>query len=60
MRNLSEFSDSHLRIFDRPDVPDTASIRDVYLVGICGTGMGSLAGLFHEAGFEVRGSDAAT
>jgi UDP-N-acetylmuramate: L-alanyl-gamma-D-glutamyl-meso-diaminopimelate ligase len=29
----------------------------VHLVGICGTGMGSLAGLFRAAGWEVRGSD---
>ena len=29
-----------------------------HLIGICGTGMGSLAGLLHLAGHEVRGSDA--
>ncbi|MFQ5719192.1 MAG: UDP-N-acetylmuramate--L-alanine ligase [Acidobacteriota bacterium] len=29
----------------------------VHLIGICGTGMGSLAGLFRDAGWEVRGSD---
>jgi len=29
----------------------------VHLVGICGTGMGSLAGLFQAAGWRVRGSD---
>jgi UDP-N-acetylmuramate: L-alanyl-gamma-D-glutamyl-meso-diaminopimelate ligase len=29
----------------------------VHLIGICGTGMGSLAGLLAEAGYEVRGSD---
>ncbi len=29
----------------------------IHLVGICGTGMGSLAGLLAEAGYEVRGSD---
>ncbi|MFQ5877515.1 MAG: UDP-N-acetylmuramate:L-alanyl-gamma-D-glutamyl-meso-diaminopimelate ligase [Acidobacteriota bacterium] len=34
-------------------------IRRVHLIGICGTGMGSLAGLLADAGFEVRGSDAA-
>jgi UDP-N-acetylmuramate: L-alanyl-gamma-D-glutamyl-meso-diaminopimelate ligase len=31
--------------------------RRVHLVGICGTGMGSLAGLFRAAGWEVQGSD---
>jgi UDP-N-acetylmuramate: L-alanyl-gamma-D-glutamyl-meso-diaminopimelate ligase len=29
----------------------------IHLIGICGTGMGSLAGLLHEAGHDVRGSD---
>ena len=60
MRKLEDFPDAHLRIFDRPDVPAAEDISDVYLIGICGTGMGSLAGLFHEAGYKVRGSDAAT
>jgi len=31
----------------------------VHLVGICGTGMGSLAGLLASRGFQVTGSDAA-
>jgi len=31
--------------------------RRIHLIGICGTGMGSLAGLLVEAGHEVRGSD---
>src|SRR5262245_5532141 len=34
------------------------SIRRIYLIGICGTAMTSLAGLLKEKGFEVRGSDA--
>ncbi len=29
----------------------------LHLIGICGTGMGSVAGLLKEAGHEVRGSD---
>jgi len=33
------------------------SIRRVHLIGVCGTGMGSLAGLLADAGYEVRGSD---
>ncbi|MEM1026041.1 MAG: Mur ligase domain-containing protein [Myxococcota bacterium] len=32
----------------------------VHLIGICGTGMGSFAGLLKEAGHVVRGSDQAT
>ena len=31
----------------------------VHLVAICGTGMGSLAGLLKEAGHRVKGSDKA-
>lgn len=31
--------------------------RHVHLIGICGTGMSALAGLFHEAGCTVTGSD---
>lgn len=59
MKQLSEFDDAHLRIFDRPRVPPASEISDVYLIGICGTGMGSLAGLFKSAGFTVSGSDRA-
>lgn len=29
----------------------------IHLIGICGTGMGSLAGLLQSAGFQVSGSD---
>ena len=57
MKKLTDFPDAHLRIFDRPPVPD--AIDEVYLIGICGTGMGSLAGLFQQAGYRVRGSDRA-
>ncbi len=56
MKRLEDFADSHLRIFERPALP--ADPEDVYLIGICGTGMGSLAGLFAEAGRAVSGSDA--
>ena len=56
MRKLTEYADSHLRIFERPPLPKT--VRDVYLIGICGTGMGSLAGLLQQAGYRVSGSDA--
>lgn len=52
-------SDTNLRSFDRPAVPAPDAINDVYLIGICGTGMGSLAQLFDEAGYNVRGSDEA-
>src|SRR5262249_9712519 len=34
-----------------------ASAMKLHLVGICGTGMGALAGLLKAAGHDVRGSD---
>jgi UDP-N-acetylmuramate: L-alanyl-gamma-D-glutamyl-meso-diaminopimelate ligase len=33
--------------------------QDIYLIGICGTAMASLAGMLREQGHRVRGSDAA-
>lgn len=57
MKNVAELPDASLRLFRRPDVPPPEQIRDVYLIGICGTGMGSLAGLLQQAGYRVRGSD---
>ncbi len=54
---IEELPDASLRSFARPEVPPPASIEDVYLIGICGTGMGALAGLFKQAGYEVRGAD---
>ncbi len=60
MKDLRDFPDAHLRMFDRPPPPNPADVHDVYMIGICGTGMGSLAGLFSQAGYDVRGSDAAT
>lgn len=32
-------------------------VKKIYFMGICGTGMGSLAGLLKEMGYEVSGSD---
>ncbi len=32
-------------------------VKSVHLIAICGTGMGALAAMFKEAGFEVTGSD---
>jgi UDP-N-acetylmuramate: L-alanyl-gamma-D-glutamyl-meso-diaminopimelate ligase len=32
-------------------------VRSIHLIAICGTGMGALAGMLKEAGFEVTGSD---
>jgi UDP-N-acetylmuramate: L-alanyl-gamma-D-glutamyl-meso-diaminopimelate ligase len=41
------------------EVPQLKSGAHVHLMGICGTGMGSLAGMFHSKGFRVTGSDQA-
>lgn len=38
-----------------PALPET--IDKIHLIGICGTGMGSLAGMLAESGYTVRGSD---
>lgn len=59
MRRLEDFPDADLRVFPRPPLPPPDQIRSVYLIGICGKGMGALAELLAEAGYEVRGSDEA-
>ena len=59
MHSAQELPDAHLRIFDRPPVPPPDDIESIYLIGICGTGMGTLAGLLDEAGYDVAGSDEA-
>ncbi|MEM0963266.1 MAG: Mur ligase family protein [Bacteroidota bacterium] len=59
MRRLEDFADADLRVFDRPPLPAPEQIRSVYLIGICGKGMGALAELLAEAGYDVRGSDEA-
>ncbi|MBC7794171.1 MAG: UDP-N-acetylmuramate dehydrogenase, partial [Clostridia bacterium] len=33
------------------------SSKDIYFIGICGTGVGALAGLLKAQGHHVRGSD---
>ncbi len=38
-------------------LPSKDETRSIHFIGIAGTGMGSLAGLAKEAGFEVTGSD---
>ena len=59
MRTLEDFPDAELRVFDRPPLPPREAVRHVYLVGICGKGMGALAELLAADGLAVRGSDAA-
>jgi UDP-N-acetylmuramate: L-alanyl-gamma-D-glutamyl-meso-diaminopimelate ligase len=40
-------------------LPDPKSIRSVHVLGIAGTAMGALAGMLHDAGYQVTGSDTA-
>jgi UDP-N-acetylmuramate: L-alanyl-gamma-D-glutamyl-meso-diaminopimelate ligase len=40
-----------------PHVKDLSGVRRVYLIGICGTAMASLAGMLRQRGYEVAGSD---
>src|SRR6188474_91218 len=40
-----------------PHLKDLSGVRRVYLIGICGTAMASLAGMLRERGYEVAGSD---
>jgi UDP-N-acetylmuramate: L-alanyl-gamma-D-glutamyl-meso-diaminopimelate ligase len=58
MKKLTDLPDAHLRTFERPDPPSPEDVEEIYLIGVCGTGMGSLAGLLKDAGYAVRGSDA--
>jgi UDP-N-acetylmuramate: L-alanyl-gamma-D-glutamyl-meso-diaminopimelate ligase len=55
--SIEDLPDASLRRFERPDVPPPSALEEIYLIGICGTGMGALAGLFHQAGYDVRGAD---
>ncbi len=40
-----------------PHVNELQNIKRVYLIGICGTAMASLAGMLQQRGYEVSGSD---
>lgn len=55
--SIDDLPDAELRRFPRPPAPPPDAIEDVYLIGICGTGMGALAGLLKEAGYTVWGAD---
>src|SRR5215210_3407304 len=40
-----------------PHVKQLTDVKRVYLIGICGTAMASLAGMLQQRGYEVAGSD---
>lgn len=54
-KKLEALSDCADRVFERPELPKNP--KKFHIVGICGTAMGALAGLLHEKGFSVSGSD---
>ncbi len=37
--------------------PNISTIRQIHMIGICGTGMAALAGLLKEMGYRIKGSD---
>jgi UDP-N-acetylmuramate: L-alanyl-gamma-D-glutamyl-meso-diaminopimelate ligase len=37
--------------------PNISKIRQIHMIGICGTGMAALAGLLKEKGYRIKGSD---
>lgn len=43
--------------YQRGQIPNLRSGAHIHLMGICGTAMGSLAGLLKEQGYKVTGSD---
>ena len=59
MRRLEDFPDADLRVFNRPPLPPASDIESAHFIGVCGKGMGALAELMAEAGYDVRGSDEA-
>ena len=38
-------------------IPAAETLQSIHLMAICGTGMGSFAGLLHREGFRITGSD---
>ena len=40
-----------------PHIKELNEVKRVYLIGICGTAMASLAGMLQQRGYEVAGSD---
>ena len=54
---LRVLADADIRSARRNEPEGISDIKKVHLTGVCGTAMGSLAGLFQEAGYEVSGSD---
>ena len=43
---------------DTSQLPDLSQVRSIHILGICGTAMGTFAGMLVAKGYEVTGSDA--
>jgi len=46
------------KAIDTSELPDLSGVRSIHILGICGTAMGTFAGMLVAKGFEVTGSDA--
>lgn len=46
-----------MTLLNRPPVPALSAVKHVHMIAICGTGMGSLAGMLKSTGLRVTGSD---
>jgi len=56
-KKLEVLEHADVRKGERGKVPQTTEIKKIYIIGICGTAMGSLAGLLKQAKYEVFGCD---
>lgn len=55
LNKIKKLLDADQRIFDRPALPENP--KTIHIIGVCGTAMGTLAGLLVEKGYKVSGSD---
>ncbi len=46
------------KAIDQSELPDLSTVRSIHILGICGTAMGTFAGMLVAKGYEVTGSDA--
>ena len=46
------------KAIDTSDLPDLSHVRSIHILGICGTAMGTFAGMLSAKGYRVTGSDA--
>ena len=46
------------KAIDKSELPDLSAGRSIHILGICGTAMGTFAGMLVAKGYQVTGSDA--